>query len=379
MSNRMLVLGLMSGSSAESVDVALVETDGEKVHRRGPAAAYAYTDAHRAAIAAAVHMAAQAKGRPAGNGTLAAAEDAVTQAHANAVRNFLTTNHIPPGRVDAAGFHGQTILHRPDDGVSVQIGDGEQLSDITGINMVYEFRTADMAAGGKGAPLASVYHRAVMAKAGLKAPLALVSIGDVANVTWIGADGSMLAFDTGPGNFLLNEWSLRQTGEAFDNDGKLAGRGSVQEDAVDAFLTHPYFRRPPPKSLDTSDFSLFFVEGLGLFDAAATLAAITVEAIVRGIDFMPEPPQRWIITGAGARNPVLMTRLRKRLGGRVETARAVGLSARFMEAEALGFLAVRSLRGRPLTFPETTGVLRPTCGGIAVAPGRKPLSQALAL
>jgi anhydro-N-acetylmuramic acid kinase len=206
----------------------------------------------------------------------------------------------------------------------------------------------------------------------------VVNIGGVANVTWIGRDGSLLAFDTGPGNALLDELAGRHTPEAMDRDGRLAARGTVDETALQAFLTHPYFAQKPPKSIDRNEFSLFLVEGMDVPDAAATLTAITAEAVALSARHMPRPPNRWIISGGGARNLALMAALKSRLQGRVDPARALGWSVEFMEAEAFAYLAVRSLLQLPLTFPGTTGVTEPLGGGVLVrSPGGKAGEAAL--
>lgn len=368
MTDPVLALGLMSGTSMDGIDAALVETDGETVFRRGPGETSPYPPDTRKLIEAAVEAAASSKGRVGRDGVVAQAEEAVTRAHADTVRRFLSHHPDAAGSVSVVGFHGQTVLHRPERALTVQLGDGQLLADLIGIPVVYDFRSADMVAGGQGAPLAPVYHAALARKAAFEPPLAVVNIGGVSNVTWIGADGAMLAFDSGPGNALIDEWASRHTGEAFDRDGRLASQGKPDETAVTAFMQNHFFEKKPPKSLDKNDFSLFLVEGLGVFEAAATLTAVTAECIARAVQHMPAPPKRWVISGGGAANPVLMAALRDRLKGEVVSAADLGWSPDFMEAEAFGYMAVRSLRKLPLTFPGTTGVRQPISGGVPVAP-----------
>ena len=350
----MLALGLMSGTSLDGIDAALVETDGEAVTRRGPALTLPYSPERRATL----------RGLLGGKGDVAAAERDLTLAHAEAVTALLAASGLAPDRIDVIGFHGHTILHRPDERRTWQIGDGALLAAATGIRVVNDFRSADVAAGGQGAPLVPVYHRALAA--GLGAPLAILNLGGVGNVTWIGADDMVLAFDTGPGNALIDDWALAHTGRPVDEDGKLARSGRVHTDRIAGFLRHPYFERPPPKSLDRDDFAGFaagLVADLSAADGAATLAAFTAAAVSAAAAHFPKPAGRWLVCGGGRRNPVVMMALTTHLGLAVEPVEAVGWDGDALEAEAFGFLAVRTLRGLPLTFPGTTGVPAPLTGG----------------
>ncbi|HEX9767896.1 MAG TPA: anhydro-N-acetylmuramic acid kinase, partial [Kiloniellales bacterium] len=230
----------------------------------------------------------------------------------------------------------------------------------------------DVAAGGEGAPFAPLYHWARAAD--LEKPLAVVNIGGVANVTWIGAgtraveadttDGArLLAFDTGPGNALLDSWVARHSGAAHDQDGRLAASGEVRQELVDRYLEAPYFRRPPPKSLDREDFGLTLLNGVSAADGAATLCAVTAAAVAQARSHLPAVPRRWLVCGGGRHNPVIMAMLAARLGMPAEPVEAVGWNGDALEAEAFAYLAVRALKGLPLSLPSTTGVPAPTSGG----------------
>jgi anhydro-N-acetylmuramic acid kinase len=245
----------------------------------------------------------------------------------------------------------------------VQIGDGPRLASRIGIDVIYDLRAADAAAGGQGAPLAPVYHRALAAKLPER-PIAVVNIGGVGNITWIGSDGSLIAFDTGPGNALVDDWMLSHTGRAVDADGAAAARGRIDEDALKEFLTHPYFGELPPKSLDRNAFSLDPVRKLSLEDGAATLAAFTAASLARAREHIPEQPKLWVISGGGRRNRTLMTMIAERVESAVAPAEAAGFDGDAVEAEAWAYMAVRALRGLPITFPGTTGVRQPLTGGV---------------
>jgi anhydro-N-acetylmuramic acid kinase len=348
-------LGLMSGTSMDGVDVAFIETDGLASARPGPWATFPYQPALRDRLARVVRD-------PDGAGAAALIEldAAVTEAHAAAVEGFLSRHRAALRPIEVVGFHGHTILHRPERGFSRQIGDGARLAMRLGIDVVSDFRSTDVAAGGQGAPLAPLYHAAL--SHGIERPLAVLNVGGVANLTYIDAD-TVLAFDTGPGNALIDDWAARHTDKLYDEDGRLAASGEVAHPRLEQLLAHPYFERPPPKSLDRQDFGLGPVEGLSPGDGAATLTLFTVEAVARGAAFLPERPKLWLVTGGGRHNRMIMALLRARLGAVVEPVESVGWQGDALEAQAFGFLAVRALKRLPLTLPETTGVPVPTTGG----------------
>ncbi len=345
-----LVVGLMSGTSMDGVDASLVETDGEERVRPLRFVSLPYDEAERAAIREALGAGDAQRIRD--------AETVVTNAHIRAVRHLLAETDA--ASVTAVGFHGHTVDHRPQEGFTLQVGDAGRLARETGLQVVADFRSADMAAGGQGAPLAPVYHRARLS--GEPRPVAVLNIGGVANITWIGRDGTMLAFDTGPGNALLDDWCRRHIGEPMDRDGRLAAQGRVDDGVLAALLDHPYFAAPPPKSLDRQSFSFAPAEALSPADGAATLAAFTAAAITAAP--LPETPQRWIVSGGGRRNPVVMAAL----PGSAEPAEALGWDGDALEAEAFAYLAARRLKGLPASFPGTTGCPAPMTAGRLFAP-----------
>jgi anhydro-N-acetylmuramic acid kinase len=259
------------------------------------------------------------------------------------------------------------VLHAPDRGLTIQLGDAQELARRMGVPVVFDFRAADMAAGGQGAPLVPAYHRALVEAAGLDGTTVVVNIGGVANITRISPDGDLVAGDTGPGNALIDDFMRLRTGAAMDRDGALASRGTVSEKAVAELLSDPWFERPMPKSLDRNAFSLDAVASLTVEDGAATLAAFTSRSIVKGI-VMAGGADRLVASGGGASNPLLMHMLAAAAGMPVVSATGLGWSPDFIEAEAFAYLAVRSVRGLPLTYPGTTGVPSPTTGGALVRP-----------
>ena len=350
----MTAVGLMSGTSMDGIDAAWIETDGIRVHAFGEALTKPYPRLLREALRRAVHGEATER-------EILEIERDLTLAHADAVDDLDIM-----GQADVIGFHGHTLLHRPEQGLTRQIGDGRLLARETDTVVVNDFRSADVAAGGQGAPLVPIYHAALARD--LTKPLAVLNIGGVANVTWIGADGTLLAFDTGPGNAPIDDWTYRHTGAGYDRDGALASTGRVDSFALSALLAEAYFDRAPPKSLDRNAFPLDPVEALSPEDGAATLTAFTAQAVARAVEHFPGPVGSWLVCGGGRHNATLMSALREVLGTPVESVDAYGWDGDGLEAQAFAFLAVRTLRGLPITFPETTGVKQPMTGGVVHRP-----------
>jgi anhydro-N-acetylmuramic acid kinase len=363
----------MSGTSLDGVDVALIETDGERIQSFGPTSYQAYRKADRELLRQALAASASLTDRTSRSSVLLQAEALVTRSHADAVEKFLAQNALAPESIDIIGFHGQTVLHRPAAGLTVQIGSAAALSERLAIPVVYDFRAADVAAGGQGAPLVPVFHRAIVETIERPRPVAVLNIGGVANVTFVDGSPDPIACDTGPGNALIDDFMRARTGARYDDNGDLAAAGKPDRAFIERLLEHPFFGEKPPKSLDRNAFAFANI-GLPEFsvaDGAATLSALTAEAVARVIPHLPERPRSWVIGGGGARNRTLMRMLTERLApASVETADQVGWSADALEAQAFAFLAVRSLKGLPLTFPTTTGAPRPMLGGIVTRPKR---------
>ncbi|MGH7190426.1 MAG: anhydro-N-acetylmuramic acid kinase [Acetobacteraceae bacterium] len=372
------VIGLMSGTSLDGVDAAWIETDGRTIHRFGSRVTLPYGDTLQRALRALI-----------GRAPLLAADDpevirltaALTARHRDAVAAIAEP-------ADLIGMHGQTILHRPDQARTWQIGDAAWLADVTNLPVVHDFRAADVEAGGQGAPLAPIFHAALAAD--FPPPLAVLNIGGVANVTWIGPpaigppaigppgigppgtdrERRLAAMDTGPGNGPLDDWVRRRTGQAFDAEGRLAGSGRPNESVLERLMADPWFARPGPKSLDRLAFSATLaasgLDDLSAADGAATLAAFTARAVA--IAPLPAPPRRWLVAGGGRHNPAIMAALRAAITAPLAPVETVGWDGDALEAQCFGFLAARAQAGLPLSFPETTGVRAPLCGGRTVRP-----------
>lgn len=356
------IIGLMSGTSMDGVDAAFIQTDGENRLVLGAGHYLAYPPAFQTRL----------KSVLGGKGDVNAVETELTDFHIQAVRELLAALGKQPADIDYLGFHGHTILHEPrregwsggsrqnKEAKTLQIGDAGKLARETGIKAIYDFRTNDVAAGGQGAPLVPVFHQALCRD--LPKPLTVLNIGGVANVTYIGANGELLAFDTGPGNAMIDDWMRQHTNQTFDENGTTARRGKINVDILAEFLANAYFTQMPPKSLDRDHFNLSLVRDLNLADGAATLAACTVQSIAAAQNFFPSAPLQWIVCGGGRKNKFLMDSLRAALPG-VINADELGWNGDLIEAQAFAYLAARSVRGLPISFPGTTGVTQPLTGG----------------
>lgn len=359
-------IGLMSGTSLDGVDAALIETDGLDYARPLDFVTIPYGEDIRAQARAIFGRA----DRTAPD--VKAVEDALTRDHAVAVGMLLDQAGCKSGDIDMIGFHGQTIFHAPRDGVTVQIGNGKLLATETGIDVIADMRANDVRQGGEGAPLAPLYHRARVNTANVEKPAVILNIGGVGNVTWIGpGEDDILAFDTGPGNALMDDWTQKHTGARYDKDGALAAAGKPVQVFLDQWMAHDYFKRVPPKSLDRNEWDITDLgklpdgmQALCAEDGAATLLEFTAQSIMQSVKSMPQPPAHWYVCGGGRHNTALMKRLSALLPGSVQGVEALGWNGDATEAECFAYLAVRSALGLPLSLPTTTGVKEPTTGGV---------------
>jgi len=360
------VIGLMSGTSMDGVDAAIVETDGESRLALGPDSSTPFAPAFRTKLRTFVASVPE-------RGASREIENAVTDLHVEAVNRLLEKAKLKNEAVDLIGFHGQTIWHRPQVRDTWQMGDAQRLADATGITVVSDFRTADVKAGGQGAPLVPIFHAALARN--VEKPAGILNIGGVGNITWIG-EGALLAFDTGPGNGLLDDWVSKRAGLPMDEDGRIGATGRVHEDIVQKMLAKDFFAKRPPKSLDRYDFSLDLVSALSTEDGAATLTAFTAACVAEGLKHCPARPKRLLVTGGGRRNPTMMAFFTKYTGIAAESVDAEGWQGDAVEAQAFAYLAARSFRGLPITFPGTTGVSQPMTGGVVTPPASQEAATA---
>ncbi|MEN5051560.1 anhydro-N-acetylmuramic acid kinase [Brevundimonas naejangsanensis] len=367
------VLGFMTGTSLDAVDMAVIETDGHDILSFGPAGEMKLDSETRAVIEDAIEDAFDWERDEEEPDSFEDARMAVADAHLAAALGFMAVNGVKSSALDLVGVHGQTVLHEaptPDQpGRTVQLIDAASVAEGLGAPVAFDFRSADVAAGGQGAPLAPVYHAALVRKAGMEGPVAVLNLGGVGNITLIRADGELEAFDTGPANGMVDLLVQSRMKKRMDEGGRLAAAGTVDQAMLGAYLAHPYFAASGPKSLDRFDFSLDPVADLSLEDAAATLTAFAAQAVALGVARCSEQPKEIVVCGGGRHNPVLLAAIRERVGVPVSTAEDKGWRGDSIEAEAFAFLAARCRLGLPISFPGTTGVPAPMTGGRIVELG----------
>ncbi|MEM8750260.1 MAG: anhydro-N-acetylmuramic acid kinase [Pseudomonadota bacterium] len=366
-------IGLMSGTSMDGIDVALIESDGETIKSFGPTLFVEYSHARKQRIEAALEDGEQVVERADRPGDWEALERDITSWHAEAVELFLKHGNVTKAEIDLIGFHGQTMLHRPDDALTVQLGDGQALADATGIDVVYDMRAKDMTVGGQGAPLVPAFHAALARQFDRSDdsvwPVAFVNIGGISNATYVDRDGTIAAFDCGPGNALIDQWVQMEAAIPYDQGGRIALEGGINAKIVNRYMASPFFARRGPKSLDRNDFPPLKSGEAELSDGARSLARVTAQAIVESGKLMPSVPRRWVVCGGGRKNSIIVDDMiaLSAPGTIVEVAEAVGLDGDMMEAQAFAFLAICSRANLPLTYPTTTGCTQPVSGGVFAA------------
>lgn len=357
----------------DGIDVAVLKTDGETIVERGETGFFPYSAQTREMLEQSLVDAAEIKDRDERPGNLSEAEERITSLHVDAVKVFLSQNQIAAEEVDVLGFHGQTVLHRPDEALTVQLGDGAKLATETGIVTVYDMRANDMEFSGQGAPLVPIYHKALSQNLSEEfaalTPVVFVNIGGISNITYVGEE--LIAFDAGPGNALIDQWVQAQVGISHDQGGMIAAEGKIDQMLVDRYITDPFFEKPVPKSLDRNDFQLEQFESASIETVARSLARVTAESILKSAKHLPDCPKLWIICGGGRHNPHIMNDLQalaEEAGSKAIKSEEAGFDGDAMESEAWAYLAVRSLRELPLTYPLTTGCTKPVTGGKLILP-----------
>ena len=367
------VIGLMSGTSLDGVDAAIIETDGETIFGFGKAVSVPYLPADRAVLESATQKALAWNFSGPQPNEFTQAEDVLHRAHVEVVRSLLLKSELNPSDIDLVGFHGQTVLHRaPTEalkGQTLQLGNGGRLSRALGIDVVYDFRSADVAAGGQGAPLAPIYHKALLDMAGLGADTAILNIGGVSNFTLLSPAGQLIASDAGPGNGPLDQWVKQNSLGDYDKDGAISLRGTPDFARLEGWLARDFFKLPVPKSADRYDFDVLpRMHGLSPEDGAATLCAFTALAVANTLRQTECALKQIVVCGGGRRNPVIMAALRETTRCRITSSESAGWDGDALEAQAFAYLAVRTVKRLPLSFPKTTGVKTEMSGGVIAKP-----------
>ena len=365
MKNLITSIGLMSGSSCDGIDASIIKSDGEnELYFKGNHF-LPYEDRTRSKIRnlkEQINLILDLKTKKTEIDIL---EREITTLHGKIVNSIIEKFELNKSEIDLIGFHGHTIFHSFKEKKTKQIGDGRLLSQLTGLNVVYNFREYDIRNGGQGAPLAPVFHKLLQKKLKLKMPLFFLNIGGISNLTYLGKDREIASFDTGPGNFLIDRILQLKTNNKiqFDKDGTIAFNGNVKKNILDSFLNDPYYESSPPKSLDVNDFSFSALKNLSLEDSVATLSELTSVTIVNALNFFNPKPKEIILCRGGRKNKYIFERVKKLSNISTNNIDDYKLNGDFIESQAFAYLAIRSFLKKPISFPDTTGISKPSTGG----------------
>jgi anhydro-N-acetylmuramic acid kinase len=358
-------IGLMSGTSSDGIDASIIKSDGEnelhfvgnqflpydkkiKLKLRGlKEKINLFTDLEKNKL------------------EINTLEREITLLHAKIINLILKKYEMDKFEINLVGFHGHTIFHNFKDKKTKQLGNGKLLSQLTKLNVINNFRENDIKNGGQGAPLVPIFHKLIQTKLKLKMPLLFVNIGGISNLTYLNKDQEMVSLDTGPGNFLIDKiLQIKSKNKIeFDKDGKIAFSGTVDKNILDSFLSDPFYNSLPPKSLDVNDFNLSPLRGLDLKDSVATLSELTSLTVFNALNFFNSKPKEIILCGGGRKNKYISERIKKLSNILTNNIDEYKMNGDFIESQAFAYLAIRSLLKKPISFPKTTGVSKPSCGG----------------
>ena len=347
---------MMTGTSMDGIDISLVKTNGKDLIRLNKNYFYRYSNKTKDFLLSILN-----KDIKVNLERKKYLDQIITDEHYKALKNLDIVN-----KSDLIGFHGQTIYHNPNIKTSIQLGDPKKLAKMLNKNVVFDFRSNDIQLGGQGAPLAPVYHQFIIESLNLELPSCILNIGGVANLTfWDGK--TLIGFDTGPGNALMDNYIKTTSNKYFDKDGIIASKGLPNKKIIKKFINNSFFRKCPPKSLDRNSFIDFYNEliniNLSVPNTMATLAELTIESIVIALNFLPEKINNILVTGGGCRNNYLMKQLKDRLNINFINENEIDIKFDYIESELIAFLSARSLYNLPFTFPTTTGISEMSSGG----------------
>ena len=365
-SNKRLFLGMMSGTSMDGIDISLIMSDGENIFEQIDNMSVDYQKDYKKII----------YNPDVTIRELLLFEREFTLLHADAIGRILTKNKLSHSDISAIGFSGQTIYFSPKESILHHIGDPHLLSRRTNIDVVHDFRRADLAAGGYGAPLIPIFHKLLLSDQ--KKPAMIVNIGGISNLTYVDNDDidELIGFDIGVGMCLIDDMVNKHFDKKFDDNGEIATRGRVDKILVEKFLENPYFSKSYPKSLDRHDFHYLVdeVESYDPYDIIATFTYFTAAAIVDSIKLLPTIPHSMFLCGGGAQNMTLISFIKKiliekNISTQVQNIEIINkhLNIDYIESQGFGYLAARALKRKPSSFPSTTGVQEPQICGVIVS------------
>ena len=361
MSKYLYSLGLMSGTSVDGVDASIIKSDGEQFLEIIDDIYVKYDDHFKVKLKKIIDSCYSKDEFNNLSNSIKDIEKEITLFHDQACKLIIKKNRNI--KIDIIGFHGQTILHKPQEGYSIQIGDSQLLSKLTNTTVVSNFRENDILNGGQGAPLSPLYHHLILSKIKSNLPSAVVNIGGISNITYVENENKIKSFDTGPGNYLIDKWVKMNSKMEFDDKGQLAKSGKSNEIILEKFLSNQYYKKKLPKSLDVKDFNLNDLSKSSLEDGCATLSMLTVKSICMAINSFSITPNKILFSGGGRKNDFIITNIKKIIKESIHLIDEFNFDGDFIESQAFAYLAIRSYLKKFITFPTTTGAKKPSLGG----------------
>ena len=358
-------IGLMSGTSCDGIDASIIESDGENDLNLIGNYFFPYEEESRFKIRKLKEKIDKVVDLEINKGEINDLEKKITSLHSKAINLLLEKLDINKSEIDLVGLHGHTIFHSFQSKKTKQLSDGKALSAMTGLNVIYDFRENDLRNGGQGAPLVPIFHKLLQKKLELKLPVVFVNIGGISNITYLDKNDEMISFDSGPGNFLIDKLLQLKSNDKiqFDKNGDLAFKGRIDKSILDNYLSDPYYKTLPPKSLDVNDFNLSPVREISLQNSITTLSELTSVTIVNSLNFFLHRPQKIILCGGGRKNRYIYEQIAKKSNISTTSIDHYKLNGDFIESQAFAYLAIRSFLKKPISFPKTTGVSKPMTGG----------------
>ena len=356
------ILGTMSGTSLDGIDISVVRTNGLGLERLNKNFFFKFNNKTQKKLSEFI----QTSQFDLYDQNIFEIEDLITKEYINAISR---SNFIDD--CDAIGFHGQTIYHNPKEKISIQIGNPKKIANFFNKKIIYNFRQNDLVMGGVGAPLAPIYHKFLIENLNVTLPACFVNIGGISNITYWDGD-QLIGFDTGPGNCLIDKVVKSKYNIGFDKNGEKASTGKLNNYLLHKLLDDQYFKIKPPKSLDKNYFDHYLeIDNLNEKETnnlLSTLCEFTILTIEKSLNFFPKLPKTMIYSGGGVNNLYLINKLKKIINIKDINLTHKKISTDFIEAELIAYLTARSLHKLPLTFPNTTGVSKPLSGGLIYNP-----------
>ncbi|MBA1339322.1 MAG: anhydro-N-acetylmuramic acid kinase [Pelagibacterales bacterium] len=358
-------IGLMSGTSSDGIDASVIKSDGEDIFDLIGNYFYPYDNETKLKIRKLKEKIDKASDLKKNQEEIKTLEKEITLLHFKVINLLLNKLKINKSEIDLVGLHGHTIFHSFHEKKTKQLGDGKFLSQLTGLNVIYDFRENDLNNGGQGAPLVPIFHKLLQKKLQLSPPVVFVNIGGISNLTYLNNNDEIISFDTGPGNYLIDKMLQLKSNDKiqYDKNGEIALKGKIDKNILNTYLEDPYYDLTPPKSLDVNDFNLSLVRGISLENSITTLSELTSLTIVNSFNFFLKKPKEIILCGGGRKNNYIYKRIKKISNILTHNIDAYEIDGDFVESQAFAYLAIRSYLKKSISFPKTTGVLKPTTGG----------------